>query len=636
MTKRSSILAQVLIPYSLSRRSTQMVLLVSLRDWFLYTLELIGMLDFGTPDSLSQGVRIRRVIALFGCVIAAVATQTANAQRVQISFDDFENVTLVPFDLANTSIGDGTDWTNVIPGWTIENVVGDETTQGHVATDADAYNGWTALDVDSWIEEQGVQEGRDRMQLGPNNTALVADPDAWDDFPPPGKGEQDYNSFISTTYDISEADKGSLELSFDWDFVAEDFQVAVVDVSFDGGETFQNLITVASEDWENDPELGPFAVARNQVVTTLPAGADGEIVGQGVFSAGDDFTVPEDAVVMLVRFGCVLSGNDWWFAVDNVGLSDAAGVIAFEDFESLDLLPFPDGGVGVPPGDGTDWGDDIPDWTIDNSGMVRPSLEGAFNGWRALDVQSWVNEQGGQERSFLNTPEIFGERNTAMVADPDAHDDYDDEDVNPDDDSKEFNSFFVREYDMTGFANTTLQISLDWEFRIESEQRGLIEVSFDGGNSWTLVLDIDSDNQPSLDALSEFLLVDTPDGDDNFGTVETNDVLATFNDVQTFTFGAFGSDLPATNSNSMILRVGLIDSQNNWWFAVDNIEVSAETQGFVMGDANDDGLVNIFDLDPFINALFGTNVPFDPALDFNADGLVSVFDINGFIFELFQ
>lgn len=554
----------------------------------------------------------------------------------EVAFDDFEDAVLGPFDIANTGIGDGTDWTNVIPGWTIT------FDAAHEPTDADAYNGWTAMDVDSWILEQGIQDGRDRMRLGgDNNTALVADPDAWDDYPPPAKGDQGYNSYISHTYDITGRDAGSLELSFDWDFVCEDSQIGIVDVSFDGGATFQNLITVASIDWAADATYGPFSHANGVVFSTNPLTYTVDPT-QGTFASGADFTVPGGATSMLVRFGCILAGNDWWFSVDNVMLEDSGGVIEFEDFEGLTLLSFTDGGVGDPPGDGTDYTQSIADWKIINDGpadmptklMYNESLEGAFNGWSAIDAVSWFNEQGGQDRDTLlgSGPPSFPANNTILLADPDAHDDYDPSPdlVTPPAGEKEFNSFICRQYNMSGFQNTTVVVEFDWEFRTESTERGLVQVSFDYGATWTTILNIDSDDQPSLDALAAF----------SFGSL---DLYGSYAGPTQFEFGppSDGTKIPAKNSNVMLLRFGCIDSQNNWWFAVDNVRITADAQAFAMGDANGDGVSNNLDIGGIILALSdkaafdaGSAVPADQLFDFNADGVFNNLDIGGILSEL--
>lgn len=569
-----------------------------------------------------------RLMALAACAAAAVSTVGLVADEV--AYDDFEDLTLVEFDVANiTDVGDGTDWTNVIPGWTITNAA------NHVDTDADAYNGWTAMDVDSWIDEQGTQgggthpNGRARMRFGTdNNTALVSDPDAWDDFPPAGKASDGFNSYVSRTYDISSADLASLEISFDWDFVTEDNQIGVAEVSFDGGGSWEILTAVASANWIGDPTWGPYAFDNQLAWSTNPEGDEVQAT-QGTFVAGTDFTVPGGATEMTVRFGCILSGNDWWFSVDNVGIADTNGVIEFEDFEGLDLLSFPEGGVGSPPGDGTDYTQDIPSWDLLNDGtddfplkkMYNPSEEGAFNGWAALDAQSWTNQQGSQQRTFF-LEDFFPERNTVLVADPDAHEDFRSEDNEIPEGEKEFNSFLQRRYDLSNFDNDSITIEFDWETRLESNQRGLVQISFDGGASWKTILDVDSDNiDPALDS---YVYIDN----NADGVASSGDVLNTFIAPDSYAAADFYDGGNVFDSNSMLLRIGCIDSSNNWWFAIDNILIEANAQAFVFGDANGDGLANFGDITGGTNAILtGT---YSLEMDFNEDGVVNFGDLAGF------
>ena len=271
--------------------------------------------------------------------------------------------------------------------------------------------------------------------------------------------------------------------------------------------------------------------------------------------------------------------------------------------------------------------------------MYTTSLENAFQGWRAVDAQSWFDEQGDQQRGFFNFPA----RNTILLCDPDAQDD----DLvggepDPPAGEKAFNSFIQRTYDLSGFDNTTLQVEFMWESRLEGSQRGLAQVSFDYGMTWTTILDVDSSRlgldanntpvDPTYEAtLFPFLFNDN----DSNGYVTNEDVVNTFAGPQQFLFGNATSTLPASKSNTMILRFGCINTKNNWWFAVDDVRVKAETQSYMMGDANDDGKVDFSDIDGFSNALFGVN-PYDPRFDFKADGVVNFDDIDGFAAELFN
>ena len=212
----------------------------------------------------------------------------AEAPRTIIAQSNFENVSLQPFDVA--SGGDGTDWSNELSPWLVDN----SSMQG--TTVEGAYSGWTAMDVDSWINQQGVQIGRSIFAQIPHNTILVADPDAWDDFTS-GAGPFGFNSYVSRSYDLSGYDTSSLRVEFEYEFAAEDSQRGIVEVSFDSGNIWQTLV-------EFDSQQVP---------------ADSFFVGLAQYDAGVDFQVTSDQLTL--RFACVEAGNDWWFAIDNVALT---------------------------------------------------------------------------------------------------------------------------------------------------------------------------------------------------------------------------------------------------------------------------------------------------------------------------
>ena len=220
------------------------------------------------------------------------------AEATIVEIEDFENLNLQPFSVANG--GDGTDWTNQIrtgspEAWTIDNSgMSGTTSEG-------AYFGWTALDVQSWTNQQGTQIGRSSLG-SPGNTALVADPDAWDDFTT-GATQPGFHSFIERRFDLSGVDLNSFELTFDYEFVAEDTQKGTVEISFDEGNTWQTMLEFDS--------------------TQVPANTF--FVGPARLSSGNDFqaTSPQ----MLFRIGCFDASNDWWFAVDNVAIQTTSELV---------------------------------------------------------------------------------------------------------------------------------------------------------------------------------------------------------------------------------------------------------------------------------------------------------------------
>ena len=521
-------------------------------------------------------------IACFAAIVCILIPMHAQAQ---VAFDDFENVVLEEFtiaaDLVNVEVWTRDIRTGTPREWTIDNsLLEGDTTET-------AYEGWAAFNIDSWIGEQGSQVGRATTidpALGPGtgNTILLADPDAWDDFTT-GAGPNTYNSFASRTYDLTGFDPTTVEISFVYEFVTEDNQMGDVKVSFDDGATFETLIEFDSTMVDNDTFFTSGVTPQTFVPTNIPA----------------------NATSMILQFGCFDSGNDWWYLVDDITVTTDDGFFDFEDFEGLELNPFV---TILPPGDGTDFSADIPNWVVDNSGNLAFSKEGAFDGWTAMDVNSWIEEQGGQGRSLFN---IVDPNNTIMVADGDAFYDYDCTEDGSDTPDKAVNTYVSRTYDLSAFDSTTVFIQFEYEFRVENEQLGVVEVSFDSGNTFTTLLSLDNTTVVSQDK-------------------KGNDVLAQNGDVLAG-LGMFqaGVDFPAVASPSMILRFGYLCADNNWWFAFDNVLVDADAGKFIVGDLNGDGEVNLLDVSPFVDAL--VNGIFIAAADINGDGEVNLLDVAPFV-----
>lgn len=502
------------------------------------------------------------------------------AQADVIDFEDFESLTLLPFVEAGArDLGQGgLDWTRDIrvgssPSreWTLDNsLMGGQ-------TGSPAYDGWAAWNVDSWIAEQGTQLGRGSGIATGGNTALIADPDAWADFLT--EAPLSFNSYYSREYDLTGFDNSTLQITFDYEFASYDSQRGTIEVSFDGGTTWEMLLDLDSD------------VIGNSVLTTGPV----------TFDAALGEITPTSSN-MIFRIGCLDADNDWWFAVDNISVTTGDGFSDVEDFEGLTLEEFT-----VEVGDGTDWTRDIPDWTVDNSLSLGGSTEEAYDGWAAMDVFSWADEQGGQGRSLFNTP---NPNNTVLVADGDAFYDYDFDLLDPTlpapDNS--FNTFISRTYDVSGFDCCSLVFSFEYEFRIENQQLGVVEVSFDNGATWERVAE----------------------WDDNDGA--NGDVLAGFLELTA------GTDFVARQTNNVTFRFGYLDAGNNWWFAVDNVGLDGDPINYVKGDANQDGIANTLDLSVFVAAFFDPadyqatyGVAAADVFDFNCDDVFNSLDISGFV-----
>ena len=548
------------------------------------------------------GLRRLACAMTVGMAVGLVATPQTDGQLVDVAYDGFElHNNMVPFTRALPVFADGTDWTKNIPDWTIDNSqmgnpVGNQA--GGVCTEP-AYNGWSAMDVVSWTAQQGGQ-GRS-IFIGTNaavrNTVLVADPDAYEDFDTPVNNNDGYNSYISRSYNLTGYNVNQLKISLNYEFFVENNQRGLIQVSFDGGANWQTLLSVAGG-------VGGFP---NDTLLTGPV----------TYSAGTDFAATSNNLIL--RFGCVTADNNWWFAIDNILVEtvEANGFSDLEDFEGLTLTPFTVAPAPtVSPYDGTDWTDNIPNWTINNNPMLGFSREAGFDGWNVLDLKCWVNQQGGQGRSLFVDPgnDNFNV-NGVLVADGDAFYDFGRNltDTGPAP-AKAFNSYISRQYQLSGFVRSSLQISFDYEFRVENEQLGTAEVSFDGGSTWQTLLSV----------------TETPTTPDDAQLADSPVYIA-------------GTDFTApAGATSMILRFGYLNADNNWWMAIDNVLIRAEEIDFLLGDANGDGFFDFGDIDAFVLALLDfdayliqyPNVNVNAVLDFDGDSVFTFGDIEGFVDSL--
>ena len=234
---------------------------------------------------------VRRSKLAASSAVVASAMMLSAAQGQTIFSEDFEGLagSLGPFVSEGESGGDGTDWTAVAPaGWTKDNT--DTPTDGPAE-----FFGWTFMDKDAWIATAGNQD-RDTFTKGTGIVAVM-DPDEYDDL---GDVDPDQINVFLTTPEISLAGQAenSLQLEFDSSFRPYPTMVGLVDVSFDGGTSWDNLLTLN----ESTVEGGNSSLARADAheVLALSNPADG---------------------AALIRFGITDAGNDWWWAVDNVSVS---------------------------------------------------------------------------------------------------------------------------------------------------------------------------------------------------------------------------------------------------------------------------------------------------------------------------
>lgn len=234
-----------------------------------------------------------------------------------------------------------------------------------------------------------------------------------------------------------------------------------------------------------------------------------------------------------------------WAAFGLVG-SAPAEVLLYEGFEGFDLKPY-QSPTETPSEDGTDWTDELPaGWVSDfYDTPVGDPIE--FQGWRIHDVDSWIVTEENQERNTWTRGGV-GERGSVLLVDPDAYDDG----TNIDD--RLFNaSIMTPAIDLSNIVPNTVSLSVDSFFRNEKTSDLYIDVSFDGGASYSNLWTIESDNFPENALFDEHLV--------------------------------FAVNNP--ESGSLVFRFSLLEGSNDWWWAIDNVTIQGaivpEPSSFVLG-----------------------------------------------------
>ncbi len=272
-------------------------------------------------------------------VTVAVEAGAINFQTVSLFTEDFEDVPMLPYESPSEtnadgeSNGDGTDWSEEIPdGWERDN--GDTPEVSPIE-----FFGMVIHDKDSWIATAGNQ-ARDTFTKGTGNV-VVADGDEYDDGD--GVGDNEINVFLITPpISLDGIAENQATLEFDSSKRPEVDQTAVVDVSFDDGATWNNLLSLD----ETNIDGGRSSLARANTRERLP------------------LNNPADATA-IVRFGYLEADNNWWWAFDNVAVEVPGEGTSSDAFEvsfstALALSPAQNSsGVGVSENLTIDFGQDV-------------------------------------------------------------------------------------------------------------------------------------------------------------------------------------------------------------------------------------------------------------------------------------
>ena len=241
-----------------------------------------------------------KVIA--GTALALLGVSSSLPAQQLLFSEDFDAVTLGP--AVDESIVVTEFWSNStaqLPGWSIDN---SDMPSGGVTE----WQGWAFTDPDLWA----ITDLQNRGQFTKGeNVIAVADPDEWHDLNP---GDGYYSTLLRTPQiAVTGVASDALSLQFDssWrpeggdDIIGGAFppqsnnQTALIRVAYDGGSFDTEILR-----WESLTTSGFFkGPATNETVTV------------GV-------PIPAGTSSVSLEFGMVDARNDWWWALDNIGVYD--------------------------------------------------------------------------------------------------------------------------------------------------------------------------------------------------------------------------------------------------------------------------------------------------------------------------
>ncbi len=232
-----------------------------------------------------------------------------------------------------------------------------------------------------------------------------------------------------------------------------------------------------------------------------------------------------------------------------------------EGFEAVPLGP----SVNEPAAQGVWSGTPPLGWTVDDTGVPGfndPNIGVTeWEGWAITQKDWWVSVAADQNRSQFTRG-----LGTIAVADPDEWDDRGTPSL-----LGTYNAHLITpEISLSGVLPGSVRVEFDSSWRFEGVQRAELTARFDGGSPVVL-----------LDWRSQAGAFFKPDA--------TNEAVAiNINNPQ--------------GATSMTLDFALLDAGNNWWWAIDNIQVSGEAPSCI-ADVDDgstsgtpDGGVTIDDL----------------------------------------
>ena len=243
----------------------------------------------------------------------------------------------------------------------------------------------------------------------------------------------------------------------------------------------------------------------------------------------------------------------FWLAAPTIWGIDT--VLFEEDFEDVTL----ESSIAEQLKDKKVWSGTPPDgWEITNENPKDLGMP-EWRTWAIVDLEWWTATAEDQRRSEFTGIHNDGKGiGKGAVADPDEWDDWEGN-GDPDALSRWNGHLITPPIKIKGAAEKSLVLTLDSSWRPEDTQDGEITVSFDGGKEEQILLF----ESVGIDA-GAHTLVTIPTLKEKEEKVNDGEQINETLEIPI--------DNPA-NAAEMIISFGVIDAQNDWWWAIDNIKL---------------------------------------------------------------
>ncbi|MCC7390312.1 MAG: hypothetical protein IT431_16270 [Phycisphaerales bacterium] len=230
-------------------------------------------------------------------------------------------------------------------------------------------------------------------------------------------------------------------------------------------------------------------------------------------------------------------------ALASSAVAQQCQVIFAEDFDSIDLGMNVMEGIDTGSGGQVDdvWTPDLPAGWSDTFSCTGDGVT-EWQGWNIASGAWWQFTGGDQRRSDFTVKDGHYQKGACLIADGDEWDDFNRQGCGP------YNAYVTTApISLTGVAANSVTLNFVESWRDETPQEASVEVSFDGGSTWSTVQHYSSDS----------------------GSGDFQDDI--FNGTRSIAINNPGG------AGSMLVRFGYYNAGNNWWWAIDDIAVTGNT-----------------------------------------------------------